>query len=1176
MSTDPGLNTVGVINRDAAPPLHVATLPQAIQSLISDDHLSAKLLGAFACGKCNAVASTGFLASQHNPGRCVQLQCKNKGPLENHCEHWFACFVCEKRVSKKSVKGHFRGPQHIKNYNKQHAPNPADVAAMPVAVAEALVSDKEDSFAFEDSLEDRVDSMEVIFEYDDASTGIMTGTSTCMPSLASRKRVKKEPKLSWIEKAFTHVPNASIWDVIDSFGNQSNMSLYFSAEHAKEGGGLQHMATRMFRRSHHVSGEIGIGIATMEEATWHFLTFAQYMSMNTEQRRRQASLTTALNSSYLHNKFFRVTRPLCYEEMNRYYGRSNQHTMWNSLPVPTTKNIDGIAYVRPIDAIRFLVGFSTEVDEFMVDFEEEEMPPLLDNDDTSDSDSDEDLPVYHIHQSKSMQHWRKSLLSRPEFKAQFKRALLLEATDWRDGFGSNRTKQNRKSTTGWTFNLSAPRNKVNGIDNTVPIALGLKKNQSWCKVEQEFRNDMAMLGDGNSPLMVYHGGLRKVVPVFVRRIACLTDKVERSEYTATLSCTSSYHRWYGKIFHLVSPLINIGQLERFLDRQRTTTSVKSLRSYGWSIRFVDTSVNGGVLPACLNCRKANIRALGSCTNGAGVIHSNRQCKDCADWTVDDATSGLLKFAAPKGYPTEQLPNPPVDPPNGREVGLAELEYIDLNFDFLKNAARFAFFNCCVAPRQGWTKAVCKAYLRTCGVPGKQQDDLYAAARKAFADGLNVDYEDNTKIGGFDIPAAWSGELAVWHFIEMVMHLLFLGIAESNFDLANKYLVSAGTGEQTFKKATQELLVDLTGFNLAWFLVLPFNGSSKTKLTTGTWVSENWLAWVRLSKIVYVWFTRKKVEDERRGSNDVLRLMSCFNALVARVCSHGGVTESLLCEVDCLVKELLSAVRELDIRVRYKEISASKSGKEDKEPFWFKSNYMSLRNLVPAMRWLGPLVNFWDGGGKGEKYIQEVKPHISTYGGVRSKAPQFYPRLLERVYKHKAIQMIESKRTHSNKQVQGKVDNNSSSLIDDDDSSSGSSNPVIEATIPDTVEVDSRNGDVEDQWSSPMEDEQMSKARTVYIYRRRHELDQAIGRRPISFLVLKKKTGEAEGYAVYKQVGERQTYMWCKVVFNDASGINCCGLWYASLHLENTSTLPPKDLAGIKNIAKMSAVAIPLR
>ena len=67
-----------------------------------------------------------------------------------------------------------------------------------------------------------------------------------------------------------------------------------------------------------------------------------------------------------------------------------------------------------------------------------------------------------------------------------------------------------------------------------------------------------------------------------------------------------------------------------------------------------------------------------------------------------------------------------------------------------------------------------------------------------------------------------------------------------------------------------------------------------------------------------------------------------------------------------MKEFLSCVRELDIRARLKKLNKpTKKASEVKksEAFWLKANYLSLLNVSTMMLVLGPLILWWDGGGR---------------------------------------------------------------------------------------------------------------------------------------------------------------------------------------------------------------------
>ena len=56
-----------------------------------------------------------------------------------------------------------------------------------------------------------------------------------------------------------------------------------------------------------------------------------------------------------------------------------------------------------------------------------------------------------------------------------------------------------------------------------------------------------------------------------------------------------------------------------------------------------------------------------------------------------------------------------------------------------------------------------------------------------------------------------------------------------------------------------------------------------------------------------------------------------------------------------------------------------------------------------MMLLGPLVLWWDGGGKGERFIQMVKPHIKR--GIREDVFSFFVQLLDKLYHVKQMELF---------------------------------------------------------------------------------------------------------------------------------------------------------------------------
>jgi hypothetical protein len=277
---------------------------------------------------------------------------------------------------------------------------------------------------------------------------------------------------------------------IQAFQHQTLMCYFHGSEFTERHSGLRYLVTRAFVGCELLSFE---NLAHTPESRWHFYNFVQFMSMTEKQRKRQGKV---INRENINPCLFVRTSVPSYSEMNQIYGRSNQHSMWRCLPIPTVQNIEGIAYINPLHAIIYLLSNNVELDDYMVH--------AGDNDDDEDED-DTDKTINYVTESIKARLWRQ------EIKAKFKdiTAILLWVVDWRDGFGANRTKQNRKSTVAWTISVSTPRNRINAIDNTRAIALGLKKNGNWSSVEHKFQKDMSRFGNGLNPVEIYHGGLKK-------------------------------------------------------------------------------------------------------------------------------------------------------------------------------------------------------------------------------------------------------------------------------------------------------------------------------------------------------------------------------------------------------------------------------------------------------------------------------------------------------------------------------------------------------------------------------------------------------------------------------------------------------------------------------------------
>lgn len=243
-------------------------------------------------------------------------------------------------------------------------------------------------------------------------------------------------------------------------------------------------------------------MATVAEAKLHFHSAVQCLSLGEKQRMRHALIADLSAQATMEDTLFQATRQLTHKEMNGFHGRLNQNTLWNSLPIPTAHNIEGIACINPVDLTLFQVAFGVEFDKFTINFSTEKKDGDL------MSISTEEKVVVTVPDSKACRDWKDEPLRDNERETP--KAVMAADSDWEDAFGSNQTKQMRKSTNAWTNTAGTRFDRANSIDNTLPIAVGLKKNPAWPKVKQQHRKDMERLGDGTEPLMAHPGRLRKI------------------------------------------------------------------------------------------------------------------------------------------------------------------------------------------------------------------------------------------------------------------------------------------------------------------------------------------------------------------------------------------------------------------------------------------------------------------------------------------------------------------------------------------------------------------------------------------------------------------------------------------------------------------------------------------
>ena len=443
-------------------------------------------------------------------------------------------------------------------------------------------------------------------------------------------------------------------------------------------------------------------------------------------------------TSATDNSLIQKTRIGSVKDLRRFYNADCKHSLWNSLPIPNIQNIKHIAYVSPVDIIRHAFAFGT------VAFDDIPVTPVTPE--TSgkqgcNQGGKEGGKQHYAADSKAVHNLVRIVQEAQTGNGDY-RIMLAWSTDWRDGFGTNRNKNNRKSVVAWTFSVSPAKDSVNSGKNTFAMALGQKKNTAWPEVEQRVREDTSIFGHPKKPLLVYHGGLRKMVRVFVARINSCHDKPERADITATLACTSNNHRCFGKLVHIQTPTCDARIAEDILSKEHPNNNALE---WGWSeaVLSCHQDNNRTKLSSCWACRARRVHTLlGFYPQKDGTMYrdclSNVHCATCADWTLDTTTFSKLIFPASSSYPKTQDPDCPVEPPAGRCTTAASLQStaaslqstnepnanstcylrpIDIHFGDLVKASKFAFYHVMTNKKQyQWNKSIFTAYMNANGIP----------------------------------------------------------------------------------------------------------------------------------------------------------------------------------------------------------------------------------------------------------------------------------------------------------------------------------------------------------------------------------------------------------------------------------------------------------------------------
>ena len=563
--------------------------------------------------------------------------------------------------------------------------------------------------------------------------------------------------------------------------------------------------------------------------------------------------------------------------------------------------------------------------------------------------------------------------------------LVLYFIEWSDDFEPmNSSKSNRGSTWAKTITMCPTPDCIHKLTHTYPIAVG-RKNVSHECVERRLAAEMELLR-GKEGTLFYskrHGGM---VRVYLELFASLQDQPERRSANYIMLGGGKYSAQWGLAADFASFALGV--------------------------------------PSCTECS----RRLFAVKSSVHSLHFS--CNNCVNWDTC-ASSGLLDFSPPPNYPISELVQPN-----------KKLRPLRITYDSLREAVEKSHEKIVSG---SWTADNANAYLWVHGINIEARKEILEAAtnersfnalfneqdsrREEFDAICRLKEQDPNLYKRWEFPALWSRGTQLSQHVDVIMHLVFLGVVRATIKRIEDWMKSKGKFEG-FVKYVRGKLESVQSLGLGWCKALPY-----TTGNFGGWVSENYLALARLLPWFYssvplindvpppyveppgppknwtvkqnkYWLSSRNLPSSGLAKVLKARVTSYMNQdggppPIANVATGtaADVTEvarSLWCMVcNVMVKEVsdyeietvrhqikcfLSVFDVLDNHIPKKKVK-KKIANVPPPPTWVTSyNYVCLLNLPDIMKEYGPLPNLWEGGGQGEKVLTKLKP---LHNGYRS-------------------------------------------------------------------------------------------------------------------------------------------------------------------------------------------------
>ena len=548
--------------------------------------------------------------------------------------------------------------------------------------------------------------------------------------------------------------------------------------------------------------------------------------------------------------------------------------------------------------------------------------------------------------------------------------MILLGLQWSDAFDPNSSvKSNRGAVWIKTVTFISETFNENRLHDTFPISIGLKSD-SHDAVEKQYVNELIELGNGINNLF-YCARRKKYVTVHFEIIASLGDQPERREMNYL-----------------------IGGNGKFGARYLFSACIESM---------VD------VLPPCKNCYE-KLRNL-------PLKNNIEACTNCLAWDITRQCA-MTKYDPPSNYPKSLLSK------------AVKLKPVELTFQVLNAVIEYATLNFLTGE---WNETELVSYTSAHGISklgsqkiiqhcnNKMSYELYQHQDKSKEkDDIDADYmKQPDKYKLWEGGPYWRSNLKLNQFVDVLMHLLFLGITKSTKDLVYEW-ISQNKRLNAYKIYSNSVFKHVADMGLDWCKLL---------VASSGWVSDNYVAFARICKWFYHpiiilhaketfeestipikhWYAKmcrdwltahghetngrlcelrqriltlkndtlnppKLCKDSSCSSQLILHLIGSLLSMISSIMKNEASNDTIL-QTDREIKLFLTNVHIVQDHMYF--------GNQNKEctnhkTYWLtKYNHLSLLNIPNTIKLFGPLINLWEGSNQGEGYLRFAKPKLTN-------------------------------------------------------------------------------------------------------------------------------------------------------------------------------------------------------